>query len=972
MFDFAPGAVLAGYRIESLLGRGGMGAVYRATQLALRRQVALKVIAAAFASDQAFRERFQREALAAASIDHPNVVPVFEAGDCDGVLFMSMRLVEGETLGDAVRRRGRLDPELAVRLAEQVATALDAAHARGVVHRDVKPGNVLITGAMGEEHVYLADFGIAKLVGGEALTDTGRAVGTLGYLAPEVLRGELVDGRADTYGLGCVLFEALTGEVPYPRESKTAVLSAHLFEPVPSVRDRAPAVHPELDALVQWTLAKRPEDRPQRAGELAAALRAGLTGAWRPRSVLDAAAPVRRRGPVRTNLPHVARALIGRERDLRELVAICRAAESRLITLTGPAGVGKTEVALGAAQALVADFTDGVHWVELESLSDAVEVPGAIARALELADEPGVTALQRVIEHARQRRMLLVLDNFEHVLDAALDVMRIIECAPLTRLLVTSQAPLHVRTERSIELRPLELPGTAADVTPDLLAEVPSVALLVERARSVVPEFAITPANAVATAELCRRLDGLPLALELAAARLSLLEPAELLARVEKSLDALGRGGRDLPARHRGLRAALDWTTGQLSAAERTLFARLAVFAGGLTVAMAEVVGDGDVLDGLDALRNVSLLRRDANGRLSMPPPVRTYALELLDEMGAVDSAYARHAAAMLDLCERQNWVRDLAGGLRGVRAEADNLRQAMRWTRDARPVWHARLVAAACQLLVMAGHEVELAPEVNVALDHTRDPQLRARLLLQQAFVLEGTGELDPYHVAIAACRRHADEPVMVEALCSLSNLHAARGEGAQALVTAREAQALADRLGDRSYLDMAELVVGQGLRVLGRTDEALSILHSVANRARPDSFAALGGVSCLADAALAAGDAAAALDGYCRALRETHGIGTPPNDALQLDGAAMALAALDRHEEAATVAAVSDRVRREFSCATAPEWLAGRQNALEPSLEAIGPKAERRCGERVESMGLERAIAWVAALGQGSRTAA
>ena len=278
MSDLAPGTVLAGYRIEGLLGRGGMGTVYRATQFALRREVALKLIGAPLSSDPTFRERFRREALAAAAVDHPHVLPVYEAGECDGVPFIAMRLVEGESLRDMLRRQGALDPGRVVVLAAQVALALEAAHAHGVVHRDVKPANVLITQTGDGEHAYLADFGVAMLQDSETFAVTGEATGTLGYIAPEALRGEPVDGRADIYGLGCVVYEILTGEVPFPRPTRAAVMAAHLFDPPPSARDHAPAVPPELDAVVRWALAKSPDARPQRATELASALRGAAGG----------------------------------------------------------------------------------------------------------------------------------------------------------------------------------------------------------------------------------------------------------------------------------------------------------------------------------------------------------------------------------------------------------------------------------------------------------------------------------------------------------------------------------------------------------------------------------------------------------------------------------------------------------------------------------------------------------------------
>ena len=231
---FAPGSTFAGYRIEAEAGRGGMGIVYRATQVALGRPVALKLIAANFAGDRSFRERFKREWETAASIDHPNVIPVYEAGEAEEHLFIAMRYVEGLDLANLLAREPELAPERAVRIIAQVASALDAAHARDLVHRDVKPANVLI-GA--EEHVYLTDFGLTKHASQDALTKTGLFVGSVDYAAPEQIRGEAMDARTDVYSLGCVFYQTLTKRLPYDKPADVAKMYAHVSEPPPLVSE---------------------------------------------------------------------------------------------------------------------------------------------------------------------------------------------------------------------------------------------------------------------------------------------------------------------------------------------------------------------------------------------------------------------------------------------------------------------------------------------------------------------------------------------------------------------------------------------------------------------------------------------------------------------------------------------------------------------------------------------------------------
>jgi streptogramin lyase len=264
------GAVLAGHRLDAIVARGGMGVLYRATHLALDRTVALKVILPELAAVTAFRERFEEESRTAASIDHPNVIPIYHAGEEDGVLFITMRYVEGTDVRALVDSSGRLEPALAAHIVDATGAALDAAHGRGLVHRDVKPANILIDGAPRRPHVYLTDFGLTKRMGSTGgLTQSGQFVGTLDYVAPEQIQGsKAVDGRADVYALGCVLFEALTGRVPFPVDDERAKLFAHLDTPPPSMTELRPDLPAALGEVISTAMAKAPGDRFATAGEL--------------------------------------------------------------------------------------------------------------------------------------------------------------------------------------------------------------------------------------------------------------------------------------------------------------------------------------------------------------------------------------------------------------------------------------------------------------------------------------------------------------------------------------------------------------------------------------------------------------------------------------------------------------------------------------------------------------------------------
>src|SRR3954451_11153030 len=256
-----------------------MGVVYLAEQLRLQRRVALKLIVPELAEDDEFRRRVERESQMAASLDHPNVIPVYEAGEADGALFISMRYVEGSDLRVLIRDGGQLDPARAARIVSQLGDALDAAHARGLVHRDVKPANVLVTGAPGSEHVYLTDFGLTRHVSSQSgITHTGQWVGTLDYVAPEQISGGPLDARVDVYSLGCVLFEALTARVPSPRASDVAKMFAHMNEPPAAVSALVPEAGWAFDAVVARALAKAPEERYPSTGDLGRAAQAAAYG----------------------------------------------------------------------------------------------------------------------------------------------------------------------------------------------------------------------------------------------------------------------------------------------------------------------------------------------------------------------------------------------------------------------------------------------------------------------------------------------------------------------------------------------------------------------------------------------------------------------------------------------------------------------------------------------------------------------
>ena len=379
-----------------------------------------------------------------------------------------------------------------------------------------------------------------------------------------------------------------------------------------------------------------------------------------------------------TNLPVQATALVGRERELRDARERLLADEVRVLTLTGAGGVGKTRLALQAAADALEQFPAGTFFIDLSPIADSATVVPAIAGVLGVRESGTQPLAEALGEHLAERKLLLVLDNFEHVVAAAPAVSDLLAAAADVKVLATSREPLHLARERVYPVPPL--------------AGEDGVALFVERAQSVRPDFELTEANASAVAEICRRLDGLPLAIELAAARVVLFPPAALLKRLDERLRLLVGGPRDRPERQRTLRAAVDWSYELLAEPRQALLARLSVFAGGWTLESAEAVGNGDldVVEGLSSLLDKSLVRlegTDEEPRFTMLETIREYARERLEERGEAEQFRRRHAEHLLAFAERE---RELARGpqeiesLDRVELELDNVRSALDWTIEA------------------------------------------------------------------------------------------------------------------------------------------------------------------------------------------------------------------------------------------------------------------------------------------------
>lgn len=588
---------------------------------------------------------------------------------------------------------------------------------------------------------------------------------------------------------------------------------------------------------------------------------------WASRDTTDASPPV----PLSS--------FIGR---LGEIAAASRLLSSaRLLTLTGPGGVGKTRLAIEVGRTVADDFADGVSWVDLTTLTDPELFPSTLAQALgvrELAEQSPMAALRAAL---RDLELLLILDNFEQVLPAAPFVLELLSSCPRVRMLVTSRAGLQLRGEQLFPVPPLSVPDSVAPADVDTLVQSEAVNLLVKRAQEARPSFALDPDNAAAVGAICRRLDGLPLALELAAARLHLLPPETLLGRLDQRLQSLVGSARDLPARHRTLRATMDWSYDLLDDDARRLFRQLAVFSGGFGLEAAETVfsaGDVAPLDSVDLLSGLvsqSLVRVDEHAdepRYRLLETIREYAQERLEEAGEADATRTRHLAWCMLLAER---AQPLLGGpeqaavIAQLGREHDNVRSALRWGLDrglAEPV--LRLGGAFWRFWWTRAYfqEGRRWLEELLALDAPVPPAVRAALLEGAGFMAYFLGDLDEAERRMEdalVLRRAAGDPRTIAHTLGWQSLAvAAGGDLPRATRLAEEGARLARRSGDTRTIAQALVRFGTHVTLAGDAERGAPLLEEGVSLAQQagDLFTVAAGLNTLGLAERLRGDLATA----------------------------------------------------------------------------------------------------------------
>ncbi len=695
------------YLVEEQIAAGGQGIVFRGRDRHTGQQVIVKQLPAEYLADPARVARFVREGKALSQLNHPNIVRILATHEQEGQHAIVMEYMPGGTLRELLDRKGPLPLEQLLNIALELADALVRAHHLEILHRDIKPENVLLTE---DGAPCLTDFGAALLKNDEALaarlTRTGTTIGSPAYMSPEALYGEELDVRGDIWSFGVLLYEMIAGRRPFDGDTTTHIIVQILHDPAPSLSTLRPQTPKGLVALVDAILVKQRANRLGSMRLVASALEAirdglpleelafllpsaaqaqpaapSLPAASAP--VPGAPTPSQTPPSIAQHLPARATPFLGRDRELRELATLLGDPDLRLLTIIGPGGIGKTRLALQAARTIQPVFPDGVYFVPLAPISAAEEIVFAIAQSIDLHFYRPSEARQQLFEYLQRKELLLVLDNFEHLLEGATLLADIVESAPGVTLLVTSRASLNLSFQHLYTLHGLSFPDEGAGgKTAEEIKSFPAVQLLLQQARLVRANFELGAAEIEAAARVARLVQGMPLGVVLAARWAELLSMDEIAEEISISIDFLDTTMQDLPPRQRSVRAVFETSWQHLTPAVQEAFARLSVFRGGFTREAAREVSGADLHALLELVRK-SFVTIAQRGRYEVHELLRQYGEEQLLASGQAEDICDAHSAYYLGLMGRREEDlkgRRQTGALREIEVDFQNVRHAWTW----------------------------------------------------------------------------------------------------------------------------------------------------------------------------------------------------------------------------------------------------------------------------------------------------
>ncbi len=676
-----------------LIGQGAMGAVYRGVDQQTGEPVAIKHLKPELlAANPRQLDRFAREGELLRQLNHPNIVKVYAAIAEAGQHYIIMEYVQGGSLRDLLDQQPQLPLPRVLSIAIDVADALTRTHRLNIIHRDLKPANVLLAQ---DGSPRLTDFGLAFLDDGANLTQSGALVGTLDYIPPEACQGKALDKRMDIWSFGVMLFEMLAGQRPFTGSNLYATITAILTTPTPDLFRFRPDVNDALADLVYRMLQKDPQQRIPSSRLVGAELEAIMQGSdIRPAATItlmreQLALPDKPRFETSTsdktavhrhNLPPQTMTCIGREAELATLTEFVSNPQTRLITIVGPGGMGKTRLALALAEQQVGRFSYGVYFVPLAAADTRADMVNAIAGAVDFHFYTGGNPEQQLVDFLREKELLLILDSMEHLQTSAGLLTDLLSAATAVTLILTSRERLRLREEQVITLAEWEFPH---NLPADLALHSAPAQLFTQSAQRLQPNFELDEHDVPALADICRAVGGTPLGLMLAATWVEMLTIAEIANEISASLDFLETDMRDVPERHRSLRAVFDSSWNFLNESERDVFMKLSVFQGGFSRQAAQEITGASLRD-LMALANRSLLHRDPDGRYHTQRLLQQYAAEQLsqspDAHFLVHDQHAAYYAAMLQTHNQQMKGNDQQAALAEMEQEQDNLRAAWEW----------------------------------------------------------------------------------------------------------------------------------------------------------------------------------------------------------------------------------------------------------------------------------------------------